>query len=414
MPIPDVVCAVGVSYKNLPVQVRELFSVDADHLHAAYSERAIGSHDIRFPFFALSTCNRTEVYGYENDLPVLAQLLAGSDAGKEDLFARHGYVLRGGQAIRHLHRVCAGLESQVPGDYEIVGQVRSAWRLANAAGMTDPVLERLVDSSIRASRRIRQETRFSSGTTSVAHVAAKTVLARCDADPSAKVLIYGAGKMGRSVLRGLLEHLPADRLCVLNRSEQTVREYLGDLDIRWRTEAALSEELTQAAVLVVATAAESYTVRPEHFSAENGPDLLIDLSVPRNIDPALAIEGRQLLNVDELSSPIRHAMEQRLAEVPAVEAIIDECVADFERWNEARTLTPLVMALRHTFQDLQARELRTFSKHQPDADPEALKRFSDRLIEKFSRRFMHRLKTMPTDPQTSHELLSAMLDVDLQ
>lgn len=406
MSIHDVVCAVGVSYKNLPLNARELFSLGADRLRALYAQTCDR------PFFVLSTCNRTEIYGFDPD--ALVQQLTESDAAKSDLFTQFGYVLHGNEAVHHLHRVSAGLESQVPGDYEIVGQVRAAWRMAREAGCADAVLERLVDSSIRASRRVRQETRFSTGTTSVAHVAVQEVAARFAQQPSSNVAVYGAGKIGRAVVRGLLELFTPERICVLNRTERNLREHFGETGVRMAGDSALRKELLRADALVVATGASGLTVREDHFGDGTGPRLLIDLSVPRNIDPKLGEGARTLMNVDELSVPVQRALRQREAEIPAVEAIAAECAADFLQWHEARRLSPLVQALQSTFQDLQSRELRSFAKHQPDADPEVLKRFSDRLIEKFSRRFMHRLKTMPADRQTSRELLSAMLDVDLQ
>ena len=323
--------AAGVSHKTAPIELREQLSVQRSEL--VDLARALKSHGDLDEVVLLSTCNRIEIYGTtqgrNSDIKSLFQLLS-SEARD---FDSHIYVYEDVDAARHLFRVAAGLDSMMLGETEVTGQIKNAYELARAAGLTGRVLNRLFQRAFRATKEIRTRTAIGRGTVSIKSVAVELIEKIFGGELAKKsIMVIGAGNMAECCVR-LLVKKGALSIMVSNRSFDRAR----DLATRCGVEAVCFDYClfqTRAMDVVIAAtgSAETLVNRDDikHLmEARPHPALLlIDLSVPRNIDAAVAdVDGVSLYNIDDLEGMAREGIRNRQREVAACYEIIDAHVA---------------------------------------------------------------------------------------
>ncbi|WP_135256990.1 glutamyl-tRNA reductase [Thermus caldilimi] len=340
---------VGLSHKTAPVEVRERAALDpAVALPAAL--RTLGKGVV------LSTCNRTEIYGVGSPKEAKALLLA---RGVE---VYHLYQKEGIEALRHLFRVAAGLDSLVMGEAQILGQVREALFLARKYGATESLLEKAFQSAIALGKRARSETAIGAGAVSVAYAALDLALAVYGDLTGLAVAVLGAGEMAEL----FLTHLKAqgvDRVLVVNRTVERARA----LAERFGGEAyglmALPQVLRQADLVVASAASPHYLVRPEDLPRRSKPLFLIDIALPRNIDPRVSrLPQAYLYNLDDLKRVVEKNLKARQGEVPKVEALIEGAIGDYLEWYAGHRVREAIRALK----GLAYREV---VREYPEADP---------------------------------------------
>lgn len=339
----------GINYRKSDAAVRGEFAVSPENYQLILAE-ALKS-DIK-EIFILSTCNRTEIYGIASHPSSLIDLLCKYTAGNKETFTSRAYIKNGTEAIDHLFNVSAGLDSQILGDYEIVGQIKQAVKLAKEHHCIGAFIERLVNSNLQSSKTIKNQTELSGGTVSVSFSAVQYIKQNEKDLQHKKILLLGIGKIGRNTCRNLVDYLPVKNITLINRTDEKAKALAAELGLRAASFNNLIEEVQSADIILVATNSSEPTILSSHIKG-HGNKLLIDLSIPYNVEPsAKDIPGITLVNVDELSKLKDRTLNKRKAEVPKAKAIIADHITDFLDWYEMRKHVPVLKAVKIKLEEL--------------------------------------------------------------
>lgn len=350
-------CVAGINYKKADAGLRGLFAVNDDQCTSILKKSgAIGLKEV----LILSTCNRTEIYGVTENVDLLIQLLCTETPGDEDTFKQSAYIKAGEEAIEHLFFVGAGLDSQILGDYEIVGQLKKAAKLSKQYNFLGAFSERLVNTVLQASKNVKTNTLLSGGTVSVSFAAAQYIKTHTTGFRQKKILLLGTGKIGSTTCKNLVDYLGTKNITLINRSSEKALELADELGLKATTIASLESEINNSDIIIVATNAEMPLVFASHFKSHH-PKLIIDLSIPCNVENAVRnLSGINLVNVDELSKLKDKTLKKRESEIPKAKAIITESLQEFLEWNEMRRLVPILLDLKTKLQGLQSFSAETF------------------------------------------------------
>ena len=344
----------GISYKKSDAEIRSLFAISQDQYGQLITlGRSMGLHEL----FVLSTCNRTEIYGFASDAGQLVELLCHFTKGDAATFRSNAYIQQGWSAARHLCDVSSGLDSQILGDYEINGQIKQAAKFSQENGCLGPFTERLINTSLQLSKSIKNNTQLSSGTVSVAFAAIQYLKNHLQADAQNKIVLIGVGKIGRSTCKNVLAHLGTRNIVVVNRTEEVAREFAEEQGIRSAAMESLEEELKDADAVIVATNAPQPTVCASSLAGTK-VKLVLDLSIPFNAEPSIArLPGVTLINVDHLSKETDATITRRTAEVPKARKIVGEFVEEFKEWYAMRQQLGVIKAVRRTLTQIPSNHL---------------------------------------------------------
>jgi len=325
----DKFCVAGINYHKADAATRGTFSVTPESFtEIAAAAKATGIESV----FVVSTCNRTEIYGISDSVFQLAELLVSRTKGDKNSFFEFGYFKNGEHALDHIYKVAAGLDSQILGDYEILGQLKRAVDLSKKFQLIGPVMDRILNFVYQASKKIKTTTDLSNGTVSVSFAAIE-LLQQTPGIENKKVLVIGAGKFGSNVCKNIRTYLPNTSVTTMNRTDETARTLAEANNISFAPYTEISKEIDNASVIIVCTNATEPTVLPCHFTKIN-EKLVLDLSVPVNVHPDVKrISGITVTDVDEISKFILHkTLAKREAEVPKAQAIIDFYKGEFRTW----------------------------------------------------------------------------------
>jgi len=341
----------GINYKKTDAYIRGRFAINTDKYQSIISS---GHQYNVSSFFVLSTCNRTEIYGFTPDVEQLKVLLCEEADGSPDEFSNLSYTKCGLDAMKHLFDVAAGLDSQVLGDYEIVGQIKQAVKFSKKQGFIDPYLERMINEVLQASRKIRSNTSFSSGTVSVSFAAVQFAKAYFNDNVIPKILLVGTGKIGRNACKNIVDCLPGSPVVLMNRTHGKAEILAAEFSLGYDYMENLQQCIDNADIILIATNADQPLIRTEHFK-NNSSKLIIDLSVPCNVEPAVGdIPGLLLVNVDDLSKVKDETLQMRATEIPKVKAIIGDHIASFLDWYEMRKHVPVLQAVKDQLLKMQS------------------------------------------------------------
>jgi glutamyl-tRNA reductase len=336
---------VGLSHKSAPIDVRERVALSGEALKAALVE--LRATDGVEEAFVVSTCNRVEVF-VQAEGEAAARTFFTSRAAQA---TEHLYVKRGPEAVRHLFRVAASLDSMVVGEQQILGQVKEAYGLASAAQAAGGFMSRLCNRAFATAKRVRTETDIGRGATSMSQVAVDLV-AKIFGDLRGRaILLVGAGKMGALSAKAL-KVLGADRVLVTNRSPERGQALADQVEGLFRPWDELPRLLVEADVVIVSTGAPHFVVGADLVRAAQKTRrrrnlCLIDLAVPRNVDPACsALDDVYAYDVDDMQRVVSANHEARRGEAVRAEAIVEAEVAAFTREREARAALPVLVSLR--------------------------------------------------------------------
>lgn len=367
---------VGINHQTAPIAVREKVAVSEEQLQSCLSQlHHYASHGI-----ILSTCNRTEVYTTSNDgkLSVEASikfLKTHSDIPDVSLL-RHVYIQQDKEVLEQLYRVVCGLDSMIIGEFEVLGQVRHALKVAEETGMVNTLLRNLFQSAIRTGRRAREQTGISQNALSVSSVAVNLAEKAVGDLAGCKVMIIGAGEAGRLVAKAASER-GASQIVVANRTQRRaapLAKTLGGIAIGLDN---LVPELSSANIVITCAGAPSRILdvnqmREVMRARPELPLVIIDIAVPRNIEPSVGqISNVFLYDIDDLTEISNQNRQQRETEIQQVREIIAAEVTRFVSWWQALEVRPIVNALMKRAEDIRHTRLnKTLKKLPPLSDEE--------------------------------------------
>ena len=395
------VVVVGANHRTAPLELLERMAVIGDRLPKLLHSLD-GAEDVS-EVVVLATCNRTEVYlvaeRFHGAYSQVRDFFGDLTFLPPDLFAESLYVHYDEPAVRHLFEVTAGLDSAVPGEHEILGQVRTAWDIARAEGTSRRGLNLLFRHALEVGKRARTETRIAHHVTSVSQAAVvmagerlldaaeATIESRCAGTRAAnslagrRAVVVGAGSMARGMASFLADAAVAD-LVIANRTESRAEALAATLVDQSGTDAVrgvgldrLEHELRSADVLFCATDATEPVVTADHLRGALGererPILVVDVGMPRDVDPAAAlVEQVELLDMADVAALTEANLAARRGEADAVRHIVDEEMVRFAGIVSAREVAPVVTALREQAEGVRKGELERFAARLDGLSPE--------------------------------------------
>ena len=333
----------GMNYKKSDATIRGQYAINKEQYTNLLS---LAPQFGITQFFVLSTCNRTEIYGFADNAESLCQLLCTQTQGSLDNFIAMSYIKKGKKAIEHLFEVAAGLDSQILGDYEIIGQIKQAFKFSKQNKFIGAYLERLVNGVLQSSKTIKNTTGLSGGTVSVSFAAIQYIKEHVRSLDGKKILLLGTGKIGRNTCKNMVDYLDTKNITLINRTENKAAELAAELGLQYAPLQDLAKHVAEAAIILVATNSAEPVILKEHVI--NSTDkLIIDLSIPYNVEVAAQnLPNVTLINVDELSKIKDATLQKREAEVPKAKIIIEEYINEFLSWHQMRKNVPVLKAVK--------------------------------------------------------------------
>lgn len=401
--------AIGLSYKKADAEIRGKFSLGneakTDVLEQAKNE-GVSS------LVVISTCNRTEIYGFAQHPFQLIKLLCDNSQGSVEEFQQVAFVYKGKEAINHIFRVGTGLDSQILGDFEIISQLKSGFVESKSKGLANAFMERLVNSVIQASKKIKNETELSSGATSVSFASVQYIMNNVQDVSNKNILLFGTGKIGRNTCENLVKHTKNEHIVLINRTKEKAEKIAGKFNLVVKDYDVLPLEVPKADVLVVATGAPVPTIDKDMLVL-NKPLLILDLSIPKNVhDNVRELDNVTVVHLDDLSKITDDTLENRKRHIPAAEMIIEEIKDDFISWMNARKFAPTIHALKEKLNSIKETELSFQRKKISNFDEEQAEIISKRLIHKITTHFANHLKDNDTMVDESIEWIEKVFKIE--
>lgn len=401
--------AVGLSYKKADAETRGKFSLSEEaknHLLDDAKFEGIES------MIAISTCNRTELYGFAEHPFQLINLLCKHSNGTIEDFQKVAYVHKNNDAVSHLFKVGTGMDSQILGDFEIIAQVKNGFLAAKEKGLTNNYFERLVNSVIQASKRIKNETEISTGATSVSFASVQYILTHVPNIQKKNILLFGTGKIGRNTCENLVKHTKNNQITLINRTKDKALKIAGKFNLIVKDYAELQAEIQNTDVLIVATGAQNPTIDKEVFSLKK-PLLILDLSIPKNVNENVEeIDGVELVHLDKLSKITDDTLEKRKQYVPQAMEIIEEIKGEFISWTQARKYAPTIHALKSKLEEIKQNELNYQRKKIDNFQEEQAEIIANRIIQKITTHFANHLKDKETEVEESIEWIEKVFHLE--
>ena len=401
--------AIGLSYRKADAEVRGKFSLDAAAKTRLLQQAKDDGID---SLIVTSTCNRTEIYGFAQHPFQLIKLLCENSEGTVEDFQKVAYIYKNQEAVSHIFRVGTGLDSQILGDFEIISQIKSSFTEAKTIGVSNTFMERLVNSVIQASKKIKSETGISSGATSVSFASVQYIIRNIEDIKNKNILLFGTGKIGRNTCENLVKHTKNDHITLINRTKDKAEKIAGKFNLIVKEYSDLHLEIQKADVLVVATGAQNPTVDAAILNLKK-PLLILDLSIPKNVcDDVRQVKGVTLVHLDNLSQMTDETLENRKKHIPAAEVIIDDIKSEFIAWTRARKFAPTIHALKAKLNTIKALELNFQRKKISNFDEEQAEIISNRIIHKITTHFANHLKDDNTMVDESIEWIEKIFGIE--
>ncbi|HVN70096.1 MAG TPA: glutamyl-tRNA reductase [Candidatus Binatia bacterium] len=369
------ITCIGLSHHTAPVEVRERHAFPAARMAEALV--ALRDYEAVREAAMLQTCGRLEIYAelddYESGASQIKSFLSNfrHSTTSYDLES-YLYTHLGHQAVEHLFRVCTGLDSMLIGEAEILGQVKDAYVAATRAKSLGRTLHRLFREALAAGKAARAQTGIGGESVSIATAAVEVARARLGTLDGSSILVVGAGKMGRTAVKRLRQE-GAARVIVANRTISRSRDVVAEAGLGEAVEMPeLVDALAAADVVVASTGSSNFVLDEERVAAAmaqrpNRPLFIVDIAVPRDVDPEVAnVANVSLVDIDGLKSLVNARLEARREAIPAVEEIIAEYAARFEDWYRSRVAVPVIARLTQKAEAIRVAELERLLARVPD------------------------------------------------
>lgn len=395
----------SISFEKADAETRGKFAFFDDNVKLFVNQ----IHDLNLgDAFVVSTCNRTEIYTTTQNYLLIAELYCKIVGVSLTDFMQYVNILKHEEALNHLFRVAAGLESQIIGDFEIIGQIKNAYyRFRKEKRYSNPFMERAINSAIQISKRIKNETGISNGAASVSYAAVHYILKNQIQISDKNILLLGVGEIGQNTVENLVKHVYKPKVKIANRSSDKAEKIAEKYKIPYIEFDEFQEELSKTDILIVATGAQHPIINKTHFP--NGKEtLVIDLSIPNNVEKNITENTNvNLVDVDQLSLHINETMMQRQKEIPKAEEIIKEMTKDFLEWEKKRKLAPNIHHFKAVLKNMERNEMHNIHKKHRYVDVNDMK-LSDKMIQKITNRFA---KYIIDNPWKAEEISKLMHEI---
>jgi glutamyl-tRNA reductase len=396
---------VGLSHKTAPVEVRERLAFDGDALRAALA--SLLKRDSVSEAMILSTCNRVEVVAESPDDRLIREFLCEYHSIPAESLSKHLYSFRNVDAIRHVFRVASSLDSMMVGEPQILGQVKEAYRIATDAGTIGMHLSALMNRAFAVAKKVRSETGISQSAVSVSYAAVELAKKIFGELTGKTVMIIGASKMGELAAKHL-KRAGVSSVLVTNRTFERAVELAKLFEGAAVPFEHFTDHIDRADIIISSTGAPHFVISRAMAEQiihrrKNRPMFLIDIAVPRDIDPTVnEIDNAFLYDIDDLQQVVDANMKERLREADRAEEIIDQEVQAFCSRMQSREVVPTIVLLRDTLDKLRRDEIERNRKHLKDLTPEqqaAIDQITQSLVNKILHHPIAHLKQMAHDPQ---------------
>ncbi|MDA9886524.1 glutamyl-tRNA reductase [Flavobacteriaceae bacterium] len=395
--------AIGISYKTADLVTRGKFSLSTEQCKGLLVEaKTLGVSEILIN----TTCNRTEIYAYADHPNLLIELLCTHSGGEISVFNKLGFVLKNETAIHHIFLVGSGLDSQILGDFEIIGQLKQGFYRSKKLGLANGFSERVVNAVIQASKRIKTETRISTGATSVSFASVQYIIQHIEDVSNKNILLFGTGKIGRNTCENLIKHTTNDHIVLINRTHEKAKSVAGKFNVLVKEYGDLPPEIRKADVMIVATGAQLPTVGKDIIHTDK-PLLILDLSIPSNVhENVKSLPNVTVVNLDTLSQITNKTLTERKKHLPQAEAILNEVENEFLQWLHDRQYAPTLRALKAKLTAQQSADIKARQRKQTISEEATV--VSDQMIQKITGQLANYLKE---NPSKANDTLSIFKDV---
>ena len=398
---------IGISYQTANLNTRGKFSLSNEQCLSLLKEAKEKSIK---EILINTTCNRTEIYAYAEHPYQIIKLLCAHSGGELSVFEQLGFILKNEEAIHHIFKVGTGLDSQILGDFEIIGQLKQGFYRSKKLGLVNGFSERLVNAVIQASKRIKTETKISTGATSVAFASVQYIIQNIEAVSNKNILLFGTGKIGRNTCENLVKHTENDHIVLINRTHEKAKNIAGKFNVLVKEYGELPTEIRKADVMIVATGAQLPTVAKDIIYTEK-PLLILDLSIPSNVHENVKnLEHVKVVNLDTLSQITNKTLEERKKHLPHAEEILREIETEFSQWLHDRQYAPTLRALKAKLTAQQTAEIKARERKQNL--PEEATLVSDQMIQKITGQLANFLKENPTKASDALNIFKDVFQLD--
>lgn len=340
----------GINYRKSDSEVRSKYALTADQCSRFYKmQKPEGVHE----FFILSTCNRTEIYGVADSANHLISIFHPHQHDIKQELTKDVYIKQGWNAVSHLFEVVAGLDSQLIGDYEIMGQVKQSFLHAKESGACASKVERIAMSAFAAAKDVRSQTLLSSGTVSTSYAAVRFIKKEMFKQRPLKILVIGAGEIGSSIARNLNDYFPGNQVTIANRTIDKAKVLASELNYSSVAMGEMLPIIQNSDVIITATGSPSYVIKNDILPKQKS-QLIIDMSMPRNVQPlSKAHHNKTLLSIDDISKIKDTSLQIRNDEIPKAEAIIKDHIKKLKVWESDSSNRKLINDYKQTALRLQ-------------------------------------------------------------
>ena len=390
--------SIGISHHTAPLEIREKMWLSVDEMREALKQ-------LKERFFQecvlVSTCNRTEVYGMtpevQLDDAMLRRFMIDFKGVTKDVQPEHFVGTFGGGAVNHLFKVASGIDSMVLGDIQILNQVKESFNLSVELDAAGPVMNRLMQTALHVGKRTRTETTICEGAVSVSYAAVELASKIFEDFASKSVLLIGAGETGELTMKHLLGR-GIGNVKIANRTREKAESLVATMGGTVVDYQDMVEALRTSDIVISSVNSPSYIVQPDDVhkvmkQRSNNPLFIIDIGVPRNVNPAAGkIDNVFLYDMDSLNAVVDRSLEKRKAEIPRVTRIIREEMVEFFHWYNSLQVGPTIHDLRESLESIRQQEVeKNINRFTPE-DRELVDMITKRIVNKILHQPMTTLK----------------------
>ena len=396
---------VGLSHKTAPVEIRERLAFNADALRTALTS-LVGREEISEALI-LSTCNRVEVVAGSADDRSIREFLCEFHRVPHEAVSKHLYSFRNAEAVRHVFRVAASLDSMMIGEPQILGQVKDAYRIATDAGAIGMHLNALMNRAFAVAKKVRKETGISQLAVSVSYAAVELARKIFGELPGKGVMIIGASKMGELAAKHL-KRAGVSSVLVTNRTFERAVELAKVFHGAAVPFEHFTDHMDRADIVISSTGAPHFIITKTLAEQiihrrKNKPMFFIDIAVPRDIDPTVNdIDNAFLYDIDDLQQVIDANLKERMKEALRAEEIVEHEVEAFCSKMHSREVVPTIVQLRDALEKIRREEIERNRRLLKDLSPEqqaAVDQITKSLVNKILHPPIEQLKQLARDPQ---------------